>query len=206
MQYRRYADTDVEISALGFGAMRLPDEDDFAIECMVHAFENGVNFIDTAPGYRGGEDREAGSSERLVGRALQQVDREKIRLSTKNATGVPSAEGWREGLDQSLENLQTDYIDFYQLVHGMKWETYEEKFEPLALDEALKARDEGLVRHFSFSSHDTPENIIKLLETGLFESCIIQYNLLDRSNEPVIDYAREDLAEHDGVLVAFSGG
>jgi predicted aldo/keto reductase-like oxidoreductase len=191
MQHRQYADTDIEISALGFGAMRLPDEDDFAIECMVHAFENGVNFIDTAPGYRGGEDREAGSSERLVGRALQQVDRDGIYLSTKNATGVPSAEGWREGLEQSLENLQTDYIDFYQCVHGMKWETFQEKFEPLALEEAEKARDEGLIRHFSFSSHDSPENILKLLETGLFESCIIQYNLLDRRNEPVINYARE---------------
>ncbi|MBD3292849.1 MAG: aldo/keto reductase, partial [Armatimonadia bacterium] len=84
MQYRRYADTDIEISALGFGAMRLPDEDDFAVKCIVHAVNNGVNFIDTAPGYRGGEDDSRGSSERLVGRALQQIDRESVYLSTKN--------------------------------------------------------------------------------------------------------------------------
>ncbi|MGI5816593.1 MAG: aldo/keto reductase [Armatimonadota bacterium] len=192
MQYRQYADTDIRLSALGFGAMRLPDEDDFAVECMVHALESGVNFIDTAPGYRGGEDREAGSSEKLVGRALKAVPREQVFLSTKNATGSPSAEGWREGLETSLKNLDTDYIDIYQLVHNMQWESYTEKFRPNAWEEALTARDEGLVRHFSFSSHDTPENIIKLLEEGIFESCIIQYNLLDRGNEPVIDYAREN--------------
>ncbi len=191
MQHRQYAATDIELSALGFGAMRLPDDDDFAVECLVHAFNSGVNFVDTAPGYRGGADREAGSSERLVGRALKAVPREQIYLSTKNATGAPSAEAWREGLELSLQNLDSGYVDFYQLVHGMRWETYTEAFRPNALEEALKARDEGLIRHFSFSSHDTPENIIKLLEEGIFESCIIQYNLLDRANEPVIDYARE---------------
>ncbi len=192
MQYRQYADTDIELSALGFGAMRLPDDDDFAIECMRHALDNGVNFIDTAPGYRGGEDRERGSSERLVGRAIADYPREDLYISTKNASGAPSAEAWREELEFSLENLQTDYIDFYQLIHAIKWETYTEKFRPNAWEEALKAREEGLIRHFSFSSHDTPENILKLLQEGIFESCIVQYNLLDRKNEPVIDYAREN--------------
>lgn len=190
MQYRRYAKTDIMLSALGFGAMRLPDDDDFAVECMVHALELGVNLIDTAPGYGGGSVREPGSSERLVGQAIKSVPREQVYVSTKNATGAPSAEAWREGLETSLANLDTDYIDIYQVIHGMTWETYTEKFRPNAWEEALRARAEGLVRHFSFSSHDTPENIIKLLETGSFESCIIQYNLLDRRNEPVIDYAR----------------
>lgn len=182
----------MRVSALGFGAMRLPDDDDFAVECMVHALENGVNLVDTAPGYRGGSESEPGSSERLVGRAINAVPRDEIYVSTKNATGSPSAEGWRKGLEESLQNLDTDYIDIYQLVHNMKWDSYTEAFRPNAWDEALRARDEGLVRHFSFSSHDTPENIIRLLEEGIFESCIIQYNLLDRANEPVIDYAREN--------------
>ncbi len=198
MQYRRYADTDIMLSALGFGAMRLPKDDDFAVECMVHALENGVNFIDTAPGYRGGDEPEPGSSERLVGKAIKAVPREEIYVSTKNATGSPSAEGWREGLETSLKHLDTDYIDFYQLVHSMKWKSYTEKFRPNAWEEALRAREEGLVRSFGFSSHDTPENILKLLKEGIFDSCIIQYNLLDRKNEPVIDYAR---ANNISVLV-----
>ena len=200
MQYRRYSETDIRVSALGFGAMRLPDDDDFAVECMVHAFENDVNFVDTAPGYRGGSDREEGSSERLVGRAIKAVPRDEIYVSTKNATGSPSGEAWREGLETSLKNLDTDYIDIYQLVHNMKLDSYTEAFRPNALEEALKARDEGLIGYFSFSSHDTPENIIKLLEEGIFESCIIQYNLLDRSNEPVIDYARQN-----GIAVLLMG-
>lgn len=192
MQYRKYAGTDIKLSALGFGAMRLPDDDDFAVECMQHALDGGLNFIDSAPGYRGGSEREPGSSEKLVGRAIKAVPRDQVYVSTKNATGCPSASEWREGLENSLRNLDTDYIDFYQLVHGMRWESYTEAFRPNAWEEALKARDEGLIRHFSFSSHDSPENIIKLLEEGIFESCIIQYNLLDRANEPVIDYAREN--------------
>ncbi|MFW6156153.1 MAG: aldo/keto reductase, partial [Armatimonadota bacterium] len=175
MQYRQYADTDIEVSALGFGAMRLPDEDDYAIECMQHALDNGVNFIDTAAGYTGGEDDSRGSSERLVGRAIADYPREDIYISTKNASGAPSAEAWREELEFSLENLQTDYIDFYQLMHAIKWESYTEKFRPNAWEEALKAREEGLIRHFSFSSHDTPENILKRLQEGIFESCIVQY-------------------------------
>ncbi len=191
MQYRRYADTDIMVSALGFGAMRLPDDDDFAVECMQHALKLGVNFIDTAPGYQGGSTRGAGSSERLVGRAIKAVPRDQVYISTKNASGAPSGKAWREALETSLRNLDTDYIDFYQLIHSISWQSYTEKFRPNAWDEALRARDEGLIRHFSFSSHDTPENIIKLLEEGIFESCIIQYNLLDRRNEPVIDYARE---------------
>ncbi len=192
MQYRQYADTDIQLSALGFGAMRLPDDDDYAIECMQHALDNGVNFIDTAAGYTGGEDDSRGSSERLVGRAIADYPREDIYISTKNASGCDSAEAWREELELSLENLQTDYIDFYQLIHAISWESYNEKLRANAWDEVLKARDEGLIRHFSFSSHDTPENILKLLQEGVFESCIIQYNLLDRKNEPVIEYAREN--------------
>ncbi|MBC7288975.1 MAG: aldo/keto reductase, partial [Armatimonadetes bacterium] len=98
-----------------------------------------------------------------------------------------------ERLEQSLTNLGVDYIDFYVLVHDVRWQTFEEKFKNpgQGLEAALKAREEGLIHHFTFSSHDTPENIRKLIDTGLFEGMIVQYNLLDRRIEDVIAYAHE---------------
>ncbi len=195
MQYRQYADTDIQLSALGFGAMRLQVEDDYAIECMRRALELGVNLIDTAWAYGAGPDNESGHSEVLVGRAIKSVPREEVYISTKNAVGDDtSADAWRAQLEESLERLDTDYIDFYQVVHSMSWESYTEKFAPkgCGLEAAIKAKDEGLIRHFSFSSHDTPENMIRLLDEGLFESIILQYNLLNRENEPVIEHAAEN--------------
>jgi len=193
LQYRRYGNTDMELSTLGFGAMRLPADDDYAVECMVHALDLGVNFIDTAMGYRSAKPgAEAGHSEVLVGRAIK-GRRSEVYISTKNAPRDRSAAHWRENLENSLKRLDVDKIDIYQLVHSVTWEKYINDFKPegCGLQEAIKARDEGLIGHFSFSSHDTPENIIRLIDEGIFESIIVQYNLLDRRNEPVIAHAGE---------------
>src|SRR5690606_24345515 len=70
--------------------------------------------------------------------------------------------------------------------------SYEEKINvpdgPLAA--ALKAKEEGLIKHLSFSFHDEPDNMIKLIDTGYFESVLCQYNLLDRANEAAIAHAQ----------------
>jgi len=60
------------------------------------------------------------------------------------------------------------------------------------MDEARKAIDEGLLRHISFSFHDDPKNLNYIIDKGeIFSSVLLQYNLLDRSNEAGIDYAAE---------------
>jgi len=195
MQYRPYGKhTDIKLSALGFGAMRLPQDDLYAIECMVRALDRGVNFIDTASGYTAGPDRVRGHSEVLVGRAIKARPRDQVYVSSKNWLGEDtSADTWRRQLEESLKRLDTDYLDFYQVVHSLSWESYTQKFQPsgCGLEAAIKARDEGLFRHFSFSCHDTPENIIRLIDEGLFDSILVQYNLLDRKNEPAIAHAAE---------------
>ena len=193
MQYRQYAKTDIKLSALGFGAMRLPADDDYAVECMRRALDLGVNFIDTAMGYRSAKPgAEAGHSEVLVGRAIK-GRRDEVYISTKNAIRERTAAHWRENLENSLQRLDVDRIDIYQIVHDLRWEKYVNDFRPegCGLGEAIKARDEGLVGHFSFSSHDTPEKIIRLIDEGIFESMIVQYNLLDRVNEAAIAHAAE---------------
>jgi len=187
MEYRPYGNTGKLVSVLSFGAMRLPQDDEEAVRIMQRGLDLGINLIDTALLY--GPD---GRSEKLVGRAVK-GRRDKVYLSTKNPLLDDTAAGWRKRLEQSLTNLDTDYIDFYVLVHDLKWDAWNEKFKNpgQGLEEAIKARDEGLIRHFTFSSHDTPENVHKLIDLGIFEGLILQYNLLDRSYEDCIAHAHE---------------
>ena len=192
MLYREFGKTGVKISALGFGAMRLPTledgkklDEEKGIGIIHRAFELGVNYIDSAPYYCEGE------SEIVVGKALK-GRRDKAYLSTKNPVEDSSGDHWRERLEKSLKKLDTDYIDFYHM-WGISWEAYNKdinvKNGPMSA--AFKAKEEGLIRHISFSFHDASENMIKLIDTGNFETVLCQYNLLDRSNEKSIEYAKE---------------
>lgn len=194
MQYRNFGKTGISISTLGFGAMRLPtikvadktvlDVED-GIKTIHRAFELGVNYIDSAPYYCDGE------SEVVVGKALKGW-RDKVYISTKNPIEDDSGVHYRERLEKSLKKMDVDYIDFYHM-WGIDWATYEEKIcsEAGPLQMALKAKEEGLIKHLSFSFHGKPEDMIKLVDTGYFESVLCQYNLLDRSNEAAIKYAAE---------------
>ncbi|MDP4093276.1 MAG: aldo/keto reductase [Bacillota bacterium] len=194
MLYREFGKTGIRISALGFGAMRLPSEnaggksvfnEEESIKMMHRAFELGVNYIDTAPYYCDGV------SENIVGKALKGW-RDKVYLSTKNPIEDDSGEHWRQRLEKSLKKLDTDYIDFYHM-WGISWDAYVNKINVKngPLEAALKAKEEGLIRHISFSFHDAAENLFKLIDTGNFETMLCQYNLLDRSNEEAIAHAKE---------------
>jgi len=194
MQYREFGKTGIKISALGFGAMRLPhktingknvyDEDE-SIKIIHRAFELGVNYIDTAPSYC---ERK---SEAIVGKALKGW-RDKVYVSTKNPIEDSSGSNYRKQLENSLKELDVEYIDFYHM-WGISWAIFEDKINVKngPMSEAIKAKEEGLIKHISFSFHDKPENMIKLIDTGLFETVLCQYNLLDRRNEQAIEYAHD---------------
>ncbi len=194
MQYRDFGNSGVKVSALGFGAMRLPQErikgksqikQEKSVEIMQRAFELGVNYVDTAYNYNEGE------SELAVGKALKGW-RDKVYLSTKMPTWKVEKKGdYRRFLDEQLERLEVEYIDFYHF-HFLNEDNFKNavlKYD--LLREARKAKDEGLIRHISFSSHDSPEFLKRIIDIGIFESVLCQYNLLDRSNEGVIAYAKE---------------
>jgi predicted aldo/keto reductase-like oxidoreductase len=190
MQYRDFGKTGLKISALGFGSMRLPEKDghveqDKAIEVIHRAFELGVNYIDSAYFYNHHE------SEIVVGKALKGW-RDKVTVSTKNPDSSADADAWRKILDEQLKKLDVDRIDVYHF-HGINWKVFEEKMTRPngCLKAARKAQDEGLFTYLSFSFHDAPENLIKLVDTGEFTSVTCQYNLLDRVNEPGIARAHE---------------
>ncbi len=196
MQYVPFGKTGIMVSRLGFGCMRLPyDEKDGVkvfntekgVEMLHRAMELGVNYFDTAPYYC---DKQ---SEIIVGKALKGC-RDKVYLSTKNPIENDSGDDFEKRLETSLTKLDTDYIDFYHF-WGIDLETYDTKIVakdgPLA--RALKLKEQGLIRHISFSFHDDAENLVKILQRGegIFSSVLCQYNLLDRSNEEGMALANE---------------
>jgi hypothetical protein len=189
LQYKIYGKTGDKVSRLGFGLMRLPMvgdhvDMDLSINLIRRAIELGVKYLDSAVGYCRGESQIA------MGKAIKGL-RDKIFVSTKNNYRGESGDEWQAVLDQSLERIDVDYIDFYHL-HGLRWETYQKQLGPdKPIERFRKAKESGLIRHMCFSSHDTPENIKKLIDTGEFEGMLVQYNLLDRRNEDAIAYAHE---------------
>jgi predicted aldo/keto reductase-like oxidoreductase len=185
MQYREYGKTGVQVSVLGFGAMRLPKKQELAVEILRRAFDLGVNYVDTAASY---PTSNHGANERLVGEALKGY-RNRVFVSTKNHYKGASVDEWQVYLDRSLKNLGVDTIDFYHL-HALRWDVYRQKLVPGGIMERFKrAKEDGVIRHACFSSHDRPENIVKLVDTSEFDGMLVQYNLLDRANEGAIAHA-----------------
>ncbi len=195
MQFREFGKTGVKVSRLGFGAMRLPiekDEDgkvtglEKSAEVVRAGLDAGITYVDTAPFYCHSE------SETAVGLAIQGVPRDSFYLSTKYPTANACGDCFRLRLELSLRKLGTDYVDFYHF-WGLPWQkfldTVTNKGGPL--EAAHKAKEEGLIRHISFSTHDKPEGVHKLIDTGEFESMLIQYNLLDRTNAECLAHAHE---------------
>lgn len=193
MIYRKFGSTGKEISSLGFGCMRLPEyekdgqwfiNEEQAIPMLHHAYENGVNYFDTAPYYL------HNNSELTVGKAMKGI-RDKVMLSTKiPLEEVITAGDYRRVLEKSLKKMDTEYIDFYHF-WGISKSGFDEKIMGLNLmKEALKAKEEGLIRHISFSFHDKAEYIKYIIDKAeVMETMLVQYNILDRNNEEMIAYA-----------------
>ena len=199
VNYRDFGKTGEKISALGFGCMRFPEysegeknfvDQEKVDEMLSFAFEKGVNYFDTAPHYCNH------NSEAAVGHAVKSF-RNKILISTKCPMDDDlTPDKYRRLLERSLTRLGTDHVDFYHF-----WGIGRKQFDNLILKNKLlpaaaKAKEEGLIRHISFSFHDDPSVIQYIVDTSekegvKMESMLCQYNLLDRANEEMIRYVNE---------------
>ena len=176
---------DLKLSALGFGAMRLPviDGDDnrpdeARVQEMVdYAMSHGINYYDTAWGYHGG------NSEPVMGRALARHPRESFFLATKfpgyDLSNMPRV---KEIFEQQLERLQVEYFDFY-LIHNVCELNIDAYLDPQyhIYDYLLEQRRLGRIRHLGFSAHGSYEVIERFLAAygpGM-EFCQLQVNWLD---------------------------
>ncbi|MEF8873490.1 MAG: aldo/keto reductase [Candidatus Thermoplasmatota archaeon] len=184
MEYRKFGELEWRPSALGFGAMRLPYhgddrgniKEDEAIKMIRHAIDKGVNYVDTAWPYHDEE------SEELVGKALKDGYREKVKVATKLPSwDVEDSDDPDEILNKQLDKLDVDKIDFY-LLHALSrkhWENY----QSLDIDifEWMKEkREEGKIDHLGFSFHDDLDTFKEIVDTYDWDFCQIQYNYLDQ--------------------------
>lgn len=173
----------LSVSALGLGCMRLPvlDNDpgrideDKAMATVQAALDSGVNYIDTAWPYH----RE--QSEPFVGRAIKRLGaRDSVYVATKSPVWLVKEEAdWERYLDQQLERLQTDHVDFY-LMHALsqsRWDTIRDKN---GLKFLQRAKADGRIRHAGFSFHDS-YSVFESIVNGWdgWEFCQIQYNYMD---------------------------
>ncbi len=168
-----------QLSILGFGCMRLPMVDGKidegrAISQIREAIDNGVNYVDTAWPYHDGE------SETILGKALQDGYREKVKVATKLPTWmVESREDMDKFLNAQLEKLGTDHIDYY-LIHALSGPSWNKIKAQGAVDFLDQAQKDGRIVNPGFSFHGLSEDFQPIVDDYDWVFCQIQYNYLDQ--------------------------
>lgn len=180
--------SDLMVSEIGLGCMSLGTDEKKAQEIIEVALEEGINYFDTADLYDFGEN------EKIVGQALKNVRKDIIIATKAGNRWNDTNDGWswdpskdyiKEAVKRSLDRLQTDYIDLYQLHGGTIADPIEQTIEAF---EELKA--EGLIRHYGISSI-RPNVIREYVKKSNIASVMMQYSILDRRPEeevlPLLD-------------------
>lgn len=182
MYYKNYGDTEMRVSAIGFGGMRYNEEDveagrfEKCAEIALYAHENGINYFDTAPFYC------SDKSEEITGIALSQLKRDSYYVSSKtnfNTLGKTITEDvFRRRLEQTLTRLKVDYLDFYHLWCMLSLESYEKQCDAL-YGFFENAKSEGLIRNIVFSSHMQGEELEQVIKQNKFKGMLLGYNALN---------------------------
>jgi len=186
MIYREIGKTGLKVSALSLGCMRLPENDLEMSEMVVDkAIELGINYFETTRGYIGGK------CQHLTALGLKKRSRGLI-VSGKAAVGDDTtADSFRKEIDLQMDIFGVDYLEFFQIgwlsLDRMELVTKKNG----ALEALRKAQDEKIIGHIGFTGHDSPENFTKMIETGIFDSLTIPYNLANRSYTSTIKRAGE---------------
>ena len=182
MTYRVQHGTGEQISLLGFGMMRLPNNQEEVNQLVDYAIAHGVNYFDTAPMYMGGQ------SEVLTGNALSRHPRDKYFVATKMSNqrnNLWDFETSRQMYLQSFQRLKVDHIDYYLLhsIGGGGMETLNGRFfDNHLLEFLLKEREAGRIRHLGFSYHGDVKPFDWLLDHNddyHWDFVQIQMNFLD---------------------------
>lgn len=179
MEYRELDKLGIRTSLLGFGCMRFPRHRDGSInrEKAEHlidlAYENGVNYYDTAYNYH------EGNSEEFTGAALAKYDRSSFYLATKLPQWlVNSLEDAESIFQKQLERLKMDYIDFY-LLHALDRAAFDKLVSLGVLELVDRLKKEGKIRYIGFSFHDDFDAFAYILNYRDWDFCQIQLNYMD---------------------------
>lgn len=200
MLYRNLGKTGQKVSILGFGCMRLPIIDGrpdrinepLATEMLHHAIDHGVNYVDTAYPYHGSSAYGGGMSEIFVGNVLKDGYRDQVYLSIKLPSWlIQKKEDMNNYLDEQLQRLQTDKIDFY-LLHGLHQDFWQNLINLDVFEFLDSAIENGKIGYAGFSFHDEFEFFKEVVDSYNWSFSQIQDNYMDQdfqAGKAGLDYA-----------------
>lgn len=189
MKYVDFGKHGFRVSRFGLGCMRFPKikaedgteiiDEKAAIEIIRTAIDGGVNYIDTAYVYAG--------SEVVVGKALKDGYREKVKLVTKLPLwSCNSEEDLQKYMDEEMERLQVDHIDIYHL-HNLFEANWEKVIKFHAIDFMKKQKAAGKISYIAFSCHGQLDHWKKVVDYFDWDVCMMQYNYFDKYNQAGIE-------------------
>ena len=179
MIYRPLGRTGEKVSAIGLGGHHIgrPKDPAEGIRIIHSAVDRGITFMDNCWDYHDGE------SERRMGQALRDGYRQRVFLMTK-FDGRTKASTARQ-LDESLERLQTDFIDLVQYHENIRMEDPDRFFAADGPLEALvAAKKAGKIRYIGFTGHKDPVVHLRMLDVAdahkfHFDACQLPLNVMD---------------------------
>lgn len=196
MEQRSFGKTGEKFPILSFGSQRIVDEhgcsEKDALKIVNYALDNGIRYFDTAWIYS------LGQSEERLGKVAR-TRRKEMWIATK--VWSRERDEARSQLEESLKRLQTDYVDEWRMHNVWAMEELDRITAPGgALEAAVKAREEGLVRYISISGHTNPKVQIEALERFTFDSVLCAASVLDHF---ILSFAEEFLpiANAKGIAV-----
>ena len=182
MKYTYFGKTNKQVSVVGFGGLRfnLAKSNEENAKLVTYAYDKGINYFDTAPGYCDGR------SEEIFGVAFEKLKKEgkdKFYVSTKGRPTVfDTAEKAIAGVKKSIERMGVSKIDFYHIWCIRKMEHYKLAMREGGMYEGLlKCKEQGLIDHICFSSHQPGDEVIQILKENKFEGVTMGINILNFS-------------------------
>ena len=198
METRPFGKTGEMFPILSFGGQRIVDDhgctEEEAIEIVNTAIDRGIRYFDTAWIYSDGQ------AETRLGKVVKHR-RPEMWLATK--TYDTTRDGARRQLETSLSRLQTDYVDEWRLHNVWDYSRLDDfTGTDGALEAAVQARDEGIVRNISISCHTDPQILVEALNRFPFDSALIAISALDHF---ILSFAEEFLPVANAKGVATIG-
>lgn len=185
MRYRSFGKTGWMVSALSFGCMRLSEDMQLNEKLISKAIDCGINYFETTRGYC------AGQCQQRTAPGLKDKTHGVIVSGKAAIRPDTTAYQFRKEIELQLEILGLTHFKFFQ-VGWFGWDRIGHLLKKGGVLDALRtAQDQGLIQKIGFTGHDKPENFTKCIETGLFDSLTVPYNLINRSYEPTIARAGE---------------
>lgn len=186
--------TGVTVPVLGYGTAPLGKPDvsrEHAEDCLNHAIDRGITYIDTSPDY---------GSEPHVG-AVMRTRRDEVFLATK--INRRSRDGVLNELNSSLEKLQTDHVDLIQVHAVNAWADLEQVLAPDgALAALTEAREQGLIRFIGITGHARPELLGRALERFPFDAVLVALGMADRLVTSPETFVLPKAQEHNVGVIA----